>query len=137
MILKMLDERKERALTALLVGEGPTVASQKANVSRTTIYTWLQDSEFSKEIEIRKKEIVSQGIAYVVANNQSHLEVIHDLAMSKTDKRTALAAAMYLVDRAMGKTATKIAIDNEDDKDIVSIDILEAELKEFEREENN
>lgn len=131
----MLDERKEKAITAMMIGEGPTVASRKAGVGRTTIYDWLKNPEFIEELKIRKAEIVSAGNAYVIANTQSHLEVLHEMAIDKKDKRTAAQCAMYLVDRALGKTANKIAIDTEVDKETISIDMLNAELLEFDKEE--
>lgn len=132
----MLDERKEIAISALIIGNGPSEASRKANVSRGTIYSWLENKEFKDELEKRRKLIVTEGNNYIIANNQSHLEVIHNLAVSTSDKRTALAAACYLVDRAMGKVATKIALDNDDNnKDSVPTDVLAAEIREWENEE--
>lgn len=126
----MLDERKEQAITLLLMGNGPTDVSKKVGVSRTTIYSWIKDNEFKAEFEDRHREIVSNGNAYVVANVQSHLEVLHGLAMSTTDKRTAAQCAMYLVDRALGKVPNKIETVTED-KNSISDDILEKELAEF------
>lgn len=132
----MLDERKENAITALMVGEGPTVAARKAGVVRCTIYDWLKNPEFIEELKVRKAEIVSAGNAYVIANTQSHLEVLHEMAIDKKDKRTAAQCAMYLVDRSLGKMATKIAVGTEvTDKNSVPIDVLDAEIREFDSEE--
>jgi hypothetical protein len=127
----LLDERKERAITALMIGEGPTEAAKKASVTRGTIYDWMKNDEFKAELESRRKEIVSAGNAYVIATTQSHLEVLHEMALSKTDKRTAAQCAMYLVDRAMGKTTTKFALDTVIDKGNVSLDMLDAEMNEI------
>jgi hypothetical protein len=135
----MLDERKERAITALMIGEGPTIASKKAGVSRGTIYDWMKNDDFRNELEIRRKEIVSAGNAYVIANTQSHLEALHEMAIDKKDKRTAAQCAMYLVDRAMGKTSTKIAVDNDINKDkgYIDIEMMLAELDEMDKELNS
>jgi len=128
----MLDERKEQAITFLLTGAGPTDVSKKVGVSRTTIYEWLKNDEFKSEFDVRHQEIVNKGNAYVLGNVQSHLEVLHDLAISTTDKRTAAQCAMYLVDRALGKVPNKIE-NVAEDKDTLDDGQLERELKEFDR----
>jgi len=131
----MLDERKENAITFLLTGAGPTEVSKKVGVSRTTIYSWIKDDEFKAEFNTRHKEIVSNGNAYVLANVQSHLEVLHELAMSTTDKRTAAQCAMYLVDRALGKVPNKVETIAED-KEHVPFDVLDAEMEKWDNELN-
>jgi uncharacterized protein YjcR len=128
----MLDERKEQTITMLLIGTGPSEISKKVGVSRTTIYSWLKDEEFKAELENRQKEIVTKGNNYVMANVQTHLEVLHELAISKTDKRTAATCAMYLVDRALGRVPNKIET-VVDDKENIDVNDLETELARFKK----
>ena len=131
----MLDERKEKAITQILLGDNITSVAKIVSVSRTTIYEWLGDAEFKEEMERRRQEIIKNANGYVLAHTLSLLEVIHNLAVSTTDKRTAFVAAAYLVDRALGKTKFKLDINKDDvDKDFITQDMLAQELDEFDAE---
>ena len=109
---------KEKAITELRAGTEITMIAKIVNTSRTTIYNWCRDAEFKKELELRRKQIVDSGNAYVMAHTMSYLEVIHKLAMSTSDKRTALMAAQYLVDRSLGKVSTRLDITTEAYKNV-------------------
>lgn len=128
----MLDERKQDAITYLLKGEGPTEVGRKVGVTKATIWNWQnKDKEFQEELERRRKEIAKAGNDYVTANLQSHLEVLHDIAVGKSDKRTACTAAMYLVDRALGKpTFRNENVKSGDGDQDIDIDILDQEFAE-------
>lgn len=85
----MLDIRKEKAISLLIQGEQITVIAKKVCVSRNAIYDWLKNPEFTEEMDKRRNEIVTQSNAYIVANVQSNLEILRELALNKSDKRTS------------------------------------------------
>ncbi|MBC3797156.1 IS630 transposase-related protein [Acetobacterium tundrae] len=128
----ILNKIKEDAITGLIAGNEITTVAKTVNVSRSTIYNWLSDKEFKDEMEARKKQIVEEGNAYITAYTLSHIEVIHKIAISNTDKRTALMAAQYLVDRSLGKMSNKVDADAERERDVIDVDILNEVLDEDE-----
>lgn len=131
----LLDERHERAITSLMIGEGPTVAAKKAGVNRSVIYEWYKKPEFMKELNIRKSEIITKTDAYMLSNVTSNIDAMQKIARESKDTRTQCNALIWLLEKSLGKSTVKIAIDNEGDKDNVSADLIAKEIEEFNSEE--
>lgn len=104
----MLDVRKEKMIELHLLGTQKTVIARELGCNRASIYNWLEDAEVKQEIEKRQKEIISKSNSFILGNVQTHLDVLHSIAVDQKDKRSALTASIYLIDRALGKIPTKI-----------------------------
>lgn len=136
----MLDEKKEKAITYLLKGEGPTEVAKIVGVVRATIYNWLNMEDFKAELDERRREIVSQGNRYVVGNLIHNLDIVQKIADDKCAlPHDRLGAGTYLIDRVLGKTTTKIENkDSNGDKNKVDEDMLNdvfSEVDEGKKEE--
>jgi AcrR family transcriptional regulator len=130
----MLTEQKEKAITGLLKGEQRVDICRKAGISRPTLYTWMKDEEFSKEYEVRKKEIVKSGNDFVLAMTQTYLDKLNGLATTSTDARTQASVLMYLVDRSLGKIAQRYEVEPVEMAKVPSREELEAEFENFRKE---
>ena len=118
----MLDERKIDTITLMIEGEQITTIAKKVGVSRNSIYDWKTDPEFIDELEKRRKDIVSQANNYVYSKVVSNLDKIQKLADNSKNARTAAQCLMYLTDKCIGKTATRlIATENNDNNIIVTL----------------
>ena len=119
----MLDKRKEDTIDMLILGSGPTEISKKVGVSRNAIYGWKEDTEFKEELEKRQKEIVNQANSYVVGKVESNLQQVQELALTSKDARTKASCLFYLIDKAIGKTPTRVtAVENNDNNIFVTLD---------------
>ena len=127
--------QKEIAITSLMRGEGPTIASKRANVNRATIYNWLKDASFAEEMKIRKAEITTGANAFILNNVTSNIDRLQKLAEDSKDSRTQIQALVWLLEKSLGKTTQPIGIENNIDKDAVSIDVLDAEMTDFDAED--
>lgn len=126
----MLDERKEKAITLILSGEAITDVAKLVGVYRSTIYNWLEEEEFKAELDRRRREIVKQGNALILAELKTYVMELRKMAIKGKSERNRLDALQYLIDRVLGKTTTKVEQVTPDDKDKVNDDILEQEFNE-------
>jgi hypothetical protein len=127
----MLTEQKEKAITRLLKGDFITDICKDINISRPSLYAWRKDPEFIAELEARRKEIIKSGNDFIVARTNGYLEQLNDLAMNSTDARTKASVLTYLVDRALGKTVSRIELEPVEMAKIPSRQELENEFKTY------
>ena len=118
----MLDERKIDTITLIIEGEQITKIAKTVGVSRNAIYSWKEDPEFKAELELRRKDIVSQANNYVYSKVVSNLEKIQKLADNTKDSRVASQCLQYLTDKCIGKTPMRIsAVENNDNNITVTL----------------
>ena len=127
----MITEQKEKAITRLLKGDYLVDICKDINLSRPTLNGWRKDPEFMAELEARRKEIVKSGNDYVLAKTTGYLEELDDLAMQSADARTKASVLMYLVDRSLGKTVSRIELEPIEMAKVPSREELEKEFKTY------
>lgn len=103
----MIDARKEKMIEFYILGTPKTVIARELGMNRANVYRWLEEPEVKAEIEKQQAEIISKSNSFILGNVQTHLDVLHSIAVDKKDKRSALTAAIYLCDRALGRIPTK------------------------------
>ena len=124
----MIDERQRKAISLLVAGEHSKVdVARLSGVSRTTLYKWLNDGEFNKEMDKRLTEIKNQTQKELNSKLPKALDLYWDLATSdKTDCRTKQIALSYIIDRCLGKPVARTEMtDNRSDTNINTEDILD------------
>lgn len=120
----MLDDKKLQLVTLIMGGESKTVIAKKLNVSRQTIYSWLDDPEVKGEIKKRQKELIQSGKDLLTSRLTGYLDNLHTIATTSKDTRTKASVNMYLVDRVLGKVSTIGEGIPNDDKHKVDNDML-------------
>lgn len=127
----IISQQQEDMISMILKGENITTIAKKINVTRSTIYSWLNKDFIKNEIDRRRKDIVNQGNNYILKDAKSYIDNIKALANDKSDKRVCLAANQYLLNRIYGNPTSVIESNGEDNGNILDTNELELELKKF------
>lgn len=92
------DTRKGRAIEALGAGLSITEASEKANVSRKTVYRWLDDDEFKNSVLERQSETLERVSKRLSSLALQGLETLSEL-MNSEDESIRLRASSSVLSR--------------------------------------
>lgn len=87
-------------------------------VDRSTVYLWKERPEIKEKIEKYKQEVEEQGRNFIKGRYAEYLKNIDKLANQKEDKRTALSANLFLVEKMDGKATTSINLTTKEDNNI-------------------
>ena len=130
----MITDTQSEMIDLYLSGKKKSIIARELNVSRTTIYSWLENDEVKQEIELRKKYLI-QGAKDKILNNCSKcIDNLCDLAFNSNDQRVKFNALKYLIDRSLGiPGAIKEEINTKSDNENININSLKAELIELKK----
>lgn len=84
-----------QAIELLAHGSSIEDASKSLSISRRSIHNWLNDPEFMKALEIRKKEIIERLNIRMIGLNEEALDVLEDCMRSRNET-IRLRSASYL-----------------------------------------
>ena len=127
----MLDERQFKAVECKSTGGNITDMSKAAKVSRNTIYKWIELEDFKAEVSRREQDFISSTVKAVTSYGPTLVEGLKDLAEHAVSEKVRLEARLALLNKIVSN-ATKVEItDGRDDKDNVSEDVLNDEIKEI------
>ncbi|AGK96790.1 helix-turn-helix domain-containing protein [Clostridium pasteurianum] len=87
-------------------------------VDRSTPYLWLKRDDIKDKIEKYKQEIETTGKNFIKGRYVEYLKNIDKLARQDDDKRTALSANQWLVEKMDGKATTMIDLTTKDGNNI-------------------
>lgn len=90
--------RKARAIEALGAGLSVTDASEKADVSRKTLYRWLDDDDFKSQVLERQNETLERVSKRLSALALQGLETLSKL-MTSDDESIRLRASSSVLSR--------------------------------------
>lgn len=127
-----ITKAQEDMITMLITGENITDIAKRLNVTRNTIYAWMNKDNVKAELDRRKQELARQGNQIILKDITTYIDNIKDLARDKSDKRVCLAANQYLLNRIYGNPTSNVDI-NSGNEDIEGedIDSLAIELSNF------
>lgn len=130
--LELLTRQESDMITLLINGESITDIAKILNVHRNTIYKWMNKDYVKAEMGKRRQELTRQGNAIILKDLATYIRNIQALANDPSDKRTALAANQYLINRIYGNPKDQIDIgqDNDDNKS-EDVETLSIKLKKF------
>jgi len=92
------DTRKNRAIEALGVGLSVTEASVKADVSRKTLYRWLELEDFKNAVLERQKNTLERVSKRLSALALQGLDTLSEL-MNSEDENIRLRASSSVLSR--------------------------------------
>lgn len=97
-------------------------------VHPVTITRWRKNEKFMAAVKKCQQEKIRQTLAMLNEGSARATEILMELAECD-DKRVKMEAVKYILDRNLGKTTSKIIVDDsgKDDKDID----IESALKDF------
>jgi predicted DNA-binding protein YlxM (UPF0122 family) len=108
----LLTEEQSKMLTLLIQGETITDIANFLNRSRQTIYEWLKKPHVNFELNNRRQDLTNQGNAIILKDLKTYINNIKDLAKDDSDKRVALAANQYLINRVYGSPTNNLVVDD-------------------------
>jgi hypothetical protein len=79
------DTRKGKAIEALGVGLSVTDASEKAGVTRKTVYRWLDDDDFKSKVAKRQSDVLERVRGRLSALAIKSLDVLEALMDSRNE----------------------------------------------------
>ena len=110
----VLTKAESDMISYLISGENITDIAKMLNVSRQTIYTWMNKDYVRAELDRRRQELTRQGNAVILKDLTTYIRNIQALANDPSDKRTALAANQYLINRIYGNPKDQIDLGADD-----------------------
>lgn len=103
----MLHEKQKSAIELLLEGKNKSEVCKEINLSRRTLYNWLDDLEFKLELErleaSKKKEAQTTINSHVI----KYISELEKIAFNSKSDKLRSEALMYLIDRTLGKPTSK------------------------------
>lgn len=129
----MLSVKESDMITMLIEGHSITDIAKKLNITRQTVYNWMEKDNVKAELDRRRRELSRQGNSIILKDLTTYIDNIKNLANDKSDKRVSLAANQYLLNRIYGNP-TNVVEDNTDNTgDNVDTNVLEEELNKFKK----
>lgn len=105
-----IDAQKQMAIDLLLLGEKKTDIAVKVGTQRTTLYAWMKDQDFKAVMEAQRKDLVIQADNFITSKLKTYIDKLDDIAVNGKDKKLQAQVLMYLTDRVLGKTTTKLEV---------------------------
>lgn len=91
-----LTSRQLRAITCILENNSIEEAAKKAGVSRSTLYNWLNDSQFRARLEKEREAVFKGGLMALKAATAKAAKTLIELLDSK-DRGTRRLAAKEII----------------------------------------
>ncbi|NFQ67370.1 helix-turn-helix domain-containing protein [Clostridium sporogenes] len=133
MAYDVLTVKQNDMITMLIEGHSITDIAKKLNVTRNTIYAWMNKDNVKAELDRRKRELAHQGNQIILKDLTTYIDNIKDLANDKSDKRVSLAANQYLLNRIYGNPTSVVEDNSNDNNDNLDTNVLEEELNKFKK----
>ncbi|WP_243154418.1 helix-turn-helix domain-containing protein [Clostridium sporogenes] len=133
MAYDVLTVKQNDMITMLIEGENITDIAKKLNVTRNTIYAWMNKDNVKAEINTRKQELKRQGNQIILRDLTTYIDNIKELANDNSDKRVSLAANQYLLNRIYGNPTNVVEDNKENNNDNLNDNELEQELNKFKK----
>ena len=121
----MLTEKQDKAITMLIEGQTKTAVANELKISRTTLYKWLDDKEFTAEMHRRGQKMCDEALNDAKLDVKKLLGELKKMALTSENENIKLTAINSLLDRVLGKATARqeIAIDKATESDIELDDI--------------
>lgn len=110
--LTTLTRQESDMINLLINGESITDIAKLIGVHRNTITKWMNKDYIKAEMGKRRQELTNQGNAIILKDLSTYINNIKALANDSSDKRVALAANQYLINRVYGSPTAIVDINN-------------------------
>lgn len=120
-------------VTMLIEGFNISDIAKTLNITRQTVYNWMNKDYIKAELDRRRQELAHQGNQLILKDLTTYIGKIKELAQDTSDKRVCLAANQYLLNRIYGNPTNVLETNNEDNNDNINETELEQELNRFKK----
>ncbi|MCW6094732.1 helix-turn-helix domain containing protein [Clostridium sporogenes] len=133
MAYDVLTVKQSDMVTMLIEGHSITDIAKKLNVTRNTIYAWMNKDNVKAELDKRKRELSHQGNQIILKDIITYVDNIKGLANNSSDNRVKLAANQYLLNRIYGNPTSVVEDNSTNDSENIDTNVLEDELNKFKK----
>ena len=95
-----LTSRKLRAISCILENNSIEDAAKKAGVSRSTLYNWLNDSQFKTRLERERRAVFEEGLNALKTATSKAAKTLIEL-LNCRDRNTRRLAAKEIINLAI------------------------------------
>lgn len=99
----MINEPKKTAINLILQGLPKADIAKVLNVNRSTLYVWLNETDFISEMETQRKKLLQNARKKLTNRVDTYLDILHKLAITSTDEKIQALTTMYLLDHIIEK----------------------------------
>lgn len=111
----IITENHIKAMSYIIEGKSMTDIAKICGVGRATLYNWLDNKEFKAELDKQRQDVKNNANTEIVNKLGCYIKILHEIATTSKNDKERRAACEYLVDRALGKSTTRVADVSEDD----------------------
>ena len=87
-----LTTKQAKAIPILLSAKSYEQGCKKAKISKTTLYTWMQDEDFALEFYRQRSEIAEAALGMITQNTEKAVKTLVGLLDSKDERIKRLTA---------------------------------------------
>jgi len=106
-------------------------------VDRSTVYEWKDRDDIKAKLDRCRCELENTGKNFVKSRYLQYLENVDKLCNQTEDKRVALSANVFLLEKLDGKATNRIDLANVTDSKVVSKEELELEFNKYKQIEED
>ena len=92
-----LTRKQEQAIAALIAESTLEKAAEKAGVSVSTLYRWLQKEEFQKAYQAQRREVVNHAVTQLQRATTTAVSTLEDVMRDATAPASARVSAARAV----------------------------------------
>lgn len=128
----MLTEKQIKVIDLLMQNVPKTTIEREVDVSRTTIYKWLNtDEEFNAELRRREQTFKSFVSKQINSKIETAVDELWELRHDIKDSKVKFDIYTYFINRALGTPTNKTEISDTRDDQKDSGDVLADELEQW------
>ena len=105
--------------------------AKELGIDKSTPYIWLKRDDIKQRIERYRTEIETCGKNFIKSRYTEYLNNIDALANQTEDKRTALTANTFMIEKMDGKATTSISLETTIKQENLSLEEVDRQLLEL------
>ena len=98
---KKMERKKEKVIACLIAQPTITLAAQEAKISQSTMFRWLNDSDFQAAYRKAKREIVNHALTQVQKSVTKAVETLLDVMGNGIVESAKVSAAKTILELAI------------------------------------
>ena len=98
---KKMERKKEKVIACLIAQPTITLAAQEAKISQSTMFRWLNDSDFQAAYRKAKREIVNHALTQVQKSVTKAVETLLDVMGNGVVESAKVSAAKAILELAI------------------------------------
>ncbi|WP_139692531.1 phBC6A51 family helix-turn-helix protein [Sporolactobacillus terrae] len=130
----IIDQKKQDAINMLVQGTMKrTDIASKLEISRTTLYDWMNNADFIAALDKAQRQIKDFGERNIAAKLNTAIDEYWELRNTTTNEAVKNDIYRYFIDRSLGKPTSKLDVNAESNfpRKTIDADELQKELDEF------